>query len=120
VRAEVFGTKTRALEVRDSEPVGKLAVRFRPGAARRFLGRPAHEFADAAVELGQLWPDAAELAARIAAASGFAARRALLTRALLARLGRAEVPDALAELVDSAIARIAGARGALQVAALAT
>lgn len=79
-RADVIGTMTRALEVRQSGPVDLLGVRFRPGAAPAFLGLPADECVDGREDLAEVWgveaarlldalletPDAAERLTRLA------------------------------------------------------
>ncbi len=54
-RADVFGTKTRPLFVETGPPVENVAVRFRPGAAVRFLRTSASLLTDTAVDLAAFW-----------------------------------------------------------------
>jgi AraC-like DNA-binding protein len=119
-RGALFGTKTRALLVPTEVPVENLAVRFRPGAAARFLPAPAHELRDAAQDVGELWGGAGrELAERIGEARSERERVARLERALLARLASAEAGDAVADSVESAVALLVARRGSIGVRALA-
>ena len=113
VTAEVFGPKTRALVVADPEPMAKIAVRLRPGAAARWLGVPAHTLTDRALPLDALWGgEARELAARLAEAPGREAQRALVEAALLARATRAAEPVAW---VEAAVSAILGSGGRVSV-----
>jgi AraC-like DNA-binding protein len=115
--AEVFGPKTSALVVEDREPMEKIAVRLRPGAAARWLGVPAHALADRAVPLEAFWGrEARELAARLAEAPGREARRALVEAALLARAARVAEP---VRWVDAAVGMIVASGGRAPVRALA-
>ena len=125
VRAEVFGVKTRALDVRDATPTEKIAVRFRPGAAARFLGVRARDLADGAVELAALGGSGRALG-RAAQADDLPARLARLEEVLLARRDALESPSAGASRlavwagVDAAVAALTRGGGQLRMDALCT
>jgi AraC-like DNA-binding protein len=119
-RGALFGTKTHALLVPAEVPVENVAVRFRPGAAVRFLRAPAHELRDRAVDVEDLWgARGRELAERIGEAREVRERIALLEGALVARLAAAEAGNGLDDAVDAAVARLVAARGGVAVGALA-
>jgi hypothetical protein len=119
-RAWVFGAKTRALVVAAERAVDNVAVRFRPGAACRFLDTDGSALVDGAVELGEIWGgQGRELVARLGAARDLATRRRLLERALLERLPRAVAGrDGGDAIVRSAVEVIRRAQGRLGMRAL--
>ena len=85
-----------------------LQVDLRPLAARRLLGVPMHELANRTVALEDvLGAGARELVARVADTDGWAARFALVQRAIAARL--ADAPPGRSETAW-ALGRIAGPR----------
>jgi AraC-like DNA-binding protein len=94
-RADVIGTMTRPLDVRQDGTVDLLGVRFRPGAAPAALGIPADACVDASVELGEAWRDEAPaLLDRLGNRTDSGERLAVLDRALELRFARTP-PDAL-------------------------
>lgn len=69
LRRYAVGAMTRAVVYRPPGPVDLVGVRFRPGAARPFLGSPAATLTDVVAPLEELWGDATfELAGRLASA----------------------------------------------------
>ncbi|MBE4750335.1 AraC family transcriptional regulator [Corallococcus sp. ZKHCc1 1396] len=115
VRPRAVGAMRTAAVVSLTYPTSILAVRFRPGGARPFLGLPVQALTDAQVALEDLWPKSArEGWERLAEAGGLRARFALLERLLLERLpARAEDPG-----VAHAVALIEAARGRVAVRSL--
>jgi AraC-like DNA-binding protein len=117
--ARVFGTKRRALLVRDARPTEKLAVGFRPGAAHHFLGGAVGELADGALDLAALWGERArELARDVADAPDRTARKRAVERALLCRLERAHRERGADALVDAAVRLALASRGRATVRTL--
>jgi AraC-like DNA-binding protein len=114
VRAQVFGPKTRAIVVCDPEPTEKIAIRFRPGAAARFLGAPAAQLTDRRIELSALWPEAAQRVRLETHGERASAQLPRLERALLARRASLCVSPARA-LVDAAVAALARSDGSTRV-----
>lgn len=94
-RADVIGTMTRPLDVRQDGTVDLLGVRFRPGAAPAAVGIPADACVDASVDLREAWRDeASRLLDRLGSAAGPAERLEVLDRVLERRFHRTP-PDAL-------------------------
>ncbi|MDF2694333.1 MAG: Transcriptional regulator, AraC family protein [Labilithrix sp.] len=97
--------------------VEQLCVRLRVGAASAILGVPAGELTDHGIALDAIWgADAAEILERLHAVPHGAARGALLTALLRARVQRAE---ALSRPTLEAVRRISGAGGRIRVRDLA-
>lgn len=106
-RADVIGTMTRPLDVRQSGTVDLLAVRFRPGAAPALLGVPADVCVDDRLELDAAWGSAAgTLLDRLGEAPSPARRLEVLDDSWTARL-EASPPD---RLVLEAAGRLADVR----------
>lgn len=82
-RADVIGTMTRPLDVRQRGFVDLLGVRFRPGAAPAMLGVPADTCVDDRVDFAEGWGPAG--------------------RALLHRVGEAATPAGRLEILDGAL-----------------
>ncbi len=107
----VSGPYRDFLQVEPLERATLMGVHFRPGRAVPVLGVPAHELADAHVDLDSVWgPAAAELRERLCAAVTPAKRFAVLEAELLRRLRQSRVrqgpiPVALDafEQVDTAV-----------------
>lgn len=119
-RADVFGTKTRPLLVESGPPVENVAVRFRPGAAVRFLRTRASALTDAAVDLAAFWGEGGRALVRAVARTGSAdARAAVIERALLERLDDAADADALDRVVQAAVSIIAKGGGRVPVREIA-
>ncbi|QGZ43097.1 helix-turn-helix domain-containing protein [Pseudoduganella flava] len=113
------GMMSTAIVVPATTPVRTVAVRFKPGAAGRFLGVPLHVMTDSRADLPALWGRAA--ADRLDDALWSrdltdTARLRLIEQALLARLAPAPSAPTLAL---HAVAAIEAAGGALRVDALA-
>jgi AraC-like DNA-binding protein len=71
-----------------------VGVRFRMGAAPSLVGTSARELRDHDVALDDLWGSAgADLAARVAEASGWEARLRAMVDGVTGRLGKARTPD---------------------------
>jgi AraC-like DNA-binding protein len=104
-RLIVAGPATRAAVTETPTPGVKLGVRFRVGGAARGLGLPADELRDLSVELGELWPEGDELSRRVGEADGAAARMALITSAVAARLDGSHRPDPLVRSAARDLAR---------------
>jgi AraC-like DNA-binding protein len=105
-----------AMRTAEVVPLGSaasfVAVRFRPGGARPFLGLPLLELTDAKVALGDVWPrEAREWRERFHEARGVEARFALLERLLSRRLRQGEGDAAVAH----AVSLIEEARGRVPV-----
>jgi AraC-like DNA-binding protein len=92
-RLYVAGPDTRP--VREVvRPVSVSGVRFRPGAARSWLGVPLSDIRNARIPLADLWKgDAGCLAERLAAAPDATAATTVLQQALLNRLARVGQAD---------------------------
>jgi AraC-like DNA-binding protein len=85
--AIIAGPQGGYVEMDPSPHASVVGVHFRPGGAFPFLGVPAGELADTAVDLDALWGRVAvELRERLCEAATPAERFALLERALAARL----------------------------------
>jgi len=116
LRSQLFGAKTRALVVRDDEPVENLAVRIAPGGFRALFGERAELLTDRAPDTQEvLGAVARELAQRLADAPDLVTRARLVETELLARAARAEP----ALLAREAARRIEASGGRLAIAALA-
>ncbi|MEN8160964.1 MAG: helix-turn-helix domain-containing protein [Myxococcota bacterium] len=114
---DVFGPKRRALVVRDRDPMQKLAVRLRPGAAARWLGAPAHALADRALPLESLrGGEAHELAERLAGAASRAEQIGAMVGVLARRAADLEPPP---PLVEAALSRTRASGGRLVTRTLA-
>ena len=81
-RGWVIGAMTRPHDVATDAGARYLAVRFRPGGACGFLGRPLAELTDERAPLAELWPAAERLTDELAAAPTAPAAIARLARAL--------------------------------------
>ncbi|MQA14488.1 MAG: helix-turn-helix domain-containing protein [Pseudonocardiaceae bacterium] len=86
----VAGPDTAAFLAAATPGQSLVGVRFRPGAAPPLLGVPAHAMRDQRVPLEEFWPEAGELAARIAGGGDPAS---LLVDAVTRRLRDASPPD---------------------------
>jgi len=86
-QANVVGTMSTSLVLREEEPAWHFGVRFRPGQVRRFLHLSADEITDGAVDLSALWhPAVRDLEQQILEAPTIAARIAAVEPVLLRRL----------------------------------
>jgi AraC-like DNA-binding protein len=94
-RLIVAGPATRSVVPDVTPDVPKLGVRFRVGAAPLGLGLPAGELRDAAVPLGELWPEGDELSERVADLADPGAQLGLMADAVARRLADATAPDPL-------------------------
>lgn len=86
----VAGPDTAAFLAAATPGQSLVGVRFRPGAAPSVLGVPAHALRDQRVPLDEFWPEATELAARIAGGGDPAS---ILVDAVAQRLRDASPPD---------------------------
>lgn len=95
--AMVSGTYTGSFVIDPAQHRSIIGVHFKPGGAVPFLGIPAHEVADAHIDLASLWgPSAHELRERMATAKVTATRFRILQESLTRRLaGSAFRNDAL-------------------------
>jgi AraC-like DNA-binding protein len=102
-RSVVTGVQRETVTLQPRGPVGSLVVRFRPGAAARVFGMEMDAFADANVELADLFGDAAQdrLENDLRGASGKAARLAVIGQFLTPRVRRDADP-----LVIEAVRRL--------------
>ena len=115
-RADVFGTKTRPLLIETGLPVENVAVRFRPGAAVRFLRTSASVLTDTSVDLSAFWGEGGRALVRdVAQAASPAERAAAIERALLERLAGAQESDALDRATEQAVACIERSGGRVSV-----
>jgi len=115
------GMMSRAIQVASSVPVRTVAVRFRPGAAGRFLGLPLHVLTDQRADIDQLWgrSDADRLADALWGADLSDLQRiALLEADLLARL-RSFEPAGGDTLIRHALAALDASHGNLRIEDLA-
>jgi AraC-like DNA-binding protein len=108
----VVGTMRAAAVVPIAGRVDLFGIRFRPGAASRFLGVPLGELAGRRVALDQLWGAAAARAADLLEPADLAARVSAAERLLLDAKGLL-LRDA--DLVASAVALLRRARGGVGV-----
>jgi AraC-like DNA-binding protein len=115
-RASVVAPMATALVIRCNTWSRVLGVRFRPGAARAFLGVPMRELAAGRLDLEELWSDAAELREEMAEADATGASVAALDRALCARVPEAGRPE---PRVRALVARLAGEARLAPIQALA-
>ncbi|SFM30533.1 Helix-turn-helix domain-containing protein [Rugamonas rubra] len=119
------GMMSGAIEVVSSGLVQTVAVRFKPGAAGRFLALPLHALTDQRAGMDELWGrgEAARLADALWTDElAERARLALLEAQLLERLRRgadAARANSSEALVAAALAAIAGDGGAGRIAGLA-
>ncbi len=120
-RADVFGTKTRPLFVETGEPaVENVAVRFRPGAAVRFLHTSASVLTDTSVDLAAFWGEGGRALVRdVALAADPAERAAAIERVLLERLAGAEPGDPLDRATEAAVSYLERSGGRSSVRGLA-
>lgn len=82
--AMVSGPYRSSFDIDTREHASIIGVHFRPGGALPFLGVPAHELADAHVDLGALWGHRARgLRERLCSAPSEAERFIILERALI-------------------------------------
>ncbi|HZD05064.1 MAG TPA: helix-turn-helix transcriptional regulator [Longimicrobiales bacterium] len=94
-RADVIGTMTRPLGVRQEGTVDLVGVRFRPGAAPSAVGIPADACVDSSLDLGETWQDEAPtLLDRLGSTADLAERLEVLDRVLEIRFDRTP-PDGL-------------------------
>jgi len=115
------GMMRSAIDVVTAGALRTVAVRFKPGAARRFLALPMHALTDARADIDQLWGrgDAEQLADGLwTHALSDRARVDLLERRLLER-ARCAGDWADSTLVLTALARIDSSGGDVRVAGLA-
>jgi len=119
------GMMSRAIHVASGGPVRTVAVRFKPGAAGRFLGLPLHVLTDQRADMDQLWgrSDAERMADALWGTELSDVQRiALLEADLLARLrrppGGASGTDGHA-LIRHALAALDASHGALRIEDLA-
>lgn len=116
-RAQLIGTRTRALDKATELGASAILVRFRLGAAHAFFGRPMSELTDLILPVGELWKEhemqplqAAESELQLVAA---------VTEVLQSRLTGPYEP-APTRSVRRALAHIAQARVLPRVPELAT
>ena len=115
----VVGMLTSPLAVQPAGRADTVGVRFRPGCAYLFVPGPVGALADCAVSLEALWgASARDLWEQLAAASGEAARVAVVARVLLDRLAGAE-PDRVTAAAVGALVRSAGRASVASLAARA-
>jgi AraC-like DNA-binding protein len=74
-----------------------VGVRFRPGAAPRFLGVPADELRDQRLDLDCFWNDASAIADRLAACVTLRDAAAVLENSIGRRLPDVDEPDSVVE-----------------------
>jgi AraC-like DNA-binding protein len=86
-----------------------LGVQLRPHAARALLGVPLDAFTDRQPSLAEVWPEATQLADRLAHAPDVAARFSLLEEALLLRARRIRARKQAPVVVTRAIAMLRAA-----------
>jgi AraC-like DNA-binding protein len=102
--AVVSGAYRSAIGIETRPHASRIAVTFRPGAARPFLGVPPGELADSHVDLSSLWgPCVREIRERLCDAATPSLRLEILEHTLLQRLAQARaghpaVPRAIAAL----------------------
>lgn len=118
VELALYGLKTRARTVLSPTRVANVSVRIRAAHVGALFGVDAAELIDHAVPLRDLWGPAVDrLADDLARAPGFEARKAVLERALLARI--TALDDSGARLAGAAAHAIEDRRGLIRVAELA-
>lgn len=115
-RGVLVGTMTRPHDVPAKGPVSIVAVRFRPGGARPFLGRSLEEWADAEEDLSALWGGAERCVEDLLRPGTAAQRAGRLAAALESCLPRAAPLD---PRLARALARIVRQPHATHVGALA-
>ncbi|WKG06318.1 helix-turn-helix domain-containing protein [Mycolicibacterium sp. HK-90] len=79
----VSGPYTGPFDIDAREHTAMVGVHFKPGGVRAVLGIAPHELLDAHLDLDALWNRAADLRARICAATSTAQRLAIVESALL-------------------------------------
>jgi len=125
------GMMSSPILVASSAPVRTLAVRFKPGAAGRFLGAPLHVLTDLRADLDQLWgrSDAERLADALWEYQRPERERlALIEGVLLQRLRAAQAAPPSARLAQHhadgliryALGALEASDGGLRIADLAT
>ena len=119
-QAQVFGVKSSALVVDDSEPVARVALHLQPGAAARVFGIDALELRDRIVSLDALWGSrrAHALVLRVQGARDAADALRALEDAVLRELAHWRRAETAAELADAAFALLLRAGGRIRVAEL--
>ena len=110
----VVGTMRTAAVIPVTGPVDLFGIRFRPGAASRFLGMPLGELTDRRIPLDELWGSRAGLVADLLEREGIAARAAAAERMLERRLVSAALTREV-ELVERAVRLLRRARGGASV-----
>jgi len=116
------GMMSTSIDVVTAGAVRTVAVRFKPGAAGRFLALPLHALTDTRADIDQLWGrgDAERLADGLWTHDlSDRARIDLLERRLLERWRLGADDRSGSALVQAALARIAGSGGDVRVAGLA-
>lgn len=117
------GMMTTAIHVASAGPVRTVAVRFRPGAAGRFLAAPLHALTDQRADIDQLWgrSDADRLADALWTRELDDRRRIeLIELQLLKRLDNpAAASQAGDRLVQRALQALDGSGGSLRIDDLA-
>jgi AraC-like DNA-binding protein len=117
--AIVVGTMTRALVLDAAAAPGCfVGVRFRPAKASVFLSLPASEITDLSVALDDVWRDASDVRAAVAAGSTPAARVCAFDRVLASRLSPGTALNDQRD-VDEAVRLIIEAGGSLGITRLA-
>jgi AraC-like DNA-binding protein len=116
------GMMSRAIQVTSNGPVRTVAVRFKPGAARLFLGAPLQALTDQRADIDLLWDrsDADRLSDALWTSELTDHRRlALIEEQLLRRLPAAPVAAGGDALVRHALAALDASHGGLRIEELA-
>lgn len=115
------GMMSSPIWVASSAPVRTVAVRFKAGAAARFLGLPLHELTDQRGEIDQLWgrSDADRLADALWSRAPSDRERLTLIQAELLRRLRQQPADNGDRLVRAALATLDASQGQLRIDDLA-
>jgi AraC-like DNA-binding protein len=112
--AEIVGTMTRALPIREAAPTFRLGVRFRPGGAAPLVRAPLHDVHNRVVDLADVLPSSEELLEAVFAGNADPRSRVRRIDELLSRrVGRD--PD---RGVSLAVQRIRRSGGRLAISAL--
>jgi len=117
------GMMSSAIQVASSGPVRTVAVRFKAGAAGRFLGLPLHVLTDQRGDIDQLWgrSDAEQLADALWSGElSNLERIALIEADLLARLRQQAAEPASSDvLIRQALAALDDSHGTVRIEELA-
>lgn len=115
------GMMSSAIQVASSAPVRTVAVRFKAGAARRFLGLPLHLLTDQRGEIDQLWGRSAadRLADALWSADLSDQERITLIEAELLRRLQQQPADSADALVRCALTTLDARHGQLRIEELA-